>query len=214
MGIVKTNPCSKNWEANNIIYEESVNPDGFNYEHFYNGINYVSPGIHLNAHGYYKECLKYAQSGDKWLDVGCGSGLNFSQSIKVGIEAYGIDIVDKSIEIANTRGIKAIKCSACEKYPFPDKYFDFITATDVLEHLLENDVSKALNEIYRVQKDGGYLLLASCPGNSCNNKPVKNWKQHLHLTLKSKNEWLKMYEKHGFALVEESVCHAFILKKV
>ena len=208
------NPCSKDWKTNNDIYENCKTPNGFNYESFYNRINYVSPGIHLEAHGYYEVCMKYVQEGYKWLDVGCGSGLNFSQSVKKGVDAYGIDIVDKSIEIANKRGIKAFKCSACETYPFADKYFDFLTATVVLEHLLEEDVSRALKEIYRVLKDGKYLLLASCPEDSNNVRKIEDWKRHLHLTLKSKKEWLELYEEHNFVLVEDSVCHAFVLRKM
>jgi ubiquinone/menaquinone biosynthesis C-methylase UbiE len=207
-----SNPCKKSHLFNNKVYQDCITDDGFDYEKFYNGINYVSPGVHLEGKGYYDICMKYVDAGEKWLDVGCGSGLSFSKAVENGIDAYGIDVVDKSIKKSNDRGIKAVKCSACERYPYPDEYFDFISVTDVLEHLLVDDVLKALKEIHRVQKKGKFLLLASCADTS--ERAEDDWKKHFHLTLKTKDEWLEMYLDCGFSLVENSVSDAFILRKV
>ena len=41
---------------------------------------------------------------------------------------------------------------------FPEEFFDLVVAWDVLEHI-END-KKTLKEVYRILKNGGYLLIA------------------------------------------------------
>jgi SAM-dependent methyltransferase len=41
--------------------------------------------------------------------------------------------------------------------PYKENYFDFVIANHVLEHV--NDLSKALSELHRVLKVGGYAIL-------------------------------------------------------
>lgn len=128
------------------------------YDRFYNEINYVSPGIHIEQ--YLSTCLKYIQPGCKWLDVGCGSGNKLKSVIKNNIEVHGMDIVNESIRKSKSNGILTIKNSACDPYPYKTEYFDIITCVDVLEHLVETDAKKAVKEIYRVLKNNSYALLA------------------------------------------------------
>jgi len=208
------NTCSKDWKKNKRMYEECMGEDSFNYDKFYNGLNYCTPAFHLKLHNYYDLCMQYLKKGDKWLDVGCGCGYILSNSIKDGIEPYGIEIVDKSVKLAKQRNIKAVKCSACETYPFADEYFDFITSIDVLEHLLKEDVSRALKEIYRVLKHGKYLLLASCTGDPNNLRPETDWKRYYHLTYQSIGDWVKTYEEHNFVFVKQNKPYGVFLKKL
>jgi ubiquinone/menaquinone biosynthesis C-methylase UbiE len=208
----KTNPCSQNFKFNNRAYEKSKTDKGFDYVNFYNEINYISPGKHLQDKGYYDICIKHLEPGEKWLDVGCGSGTYLCKAVKEGVDVHGIDVVKKSVEIAKGKGIKALKCSACDPYPYPDCHFDLISSTDVLEHLFEEDVCKSLKEIHRVLKDGKYALLASCDDKT--ERLDNDYKKHFHLTLKTKKEWLEIYCKHGFELVEDLVSDGLLLKKI
>ena len=50
-----------------------------------------------------------------------------------------------------------IRCVDLEAIPFPDSYFDVVIANHVLEHV--NDLDRAVAEIARVLKDGGWALL-------------------------------------------------------
>jgi len=213
MGRHRKNTCSKDWKLNRRIYEDSLTEDGFNYEHFYNGVNYCTPALTLEKHNHYDECIKYLNTGEKWLDIGCGCGYILKNAINDGIEPYGIDVVDESVKMATQNGIKAIKCSACESYPYDDEYFDFITAIDVLEHLLIDDVSKALKEIYRVLKPGKHLLFASCPGDPDNLRADDDWKRYFHLTYQSVEKWQQLYEEHNFIFVKETSHYGVLLRK-
>jgi ubiquinone/menaquinone biosynthesis C-methylase UbiE len=87
----------------------------------------------------------------KILDLGCGSGRNFS-AIKG--EIYGIDFSKKMLEFASKKDPKAnlIK-SSVTIIPFKDNFFDaaiYIATLHCIEK--ENDRKKSLEEIYRVLK--------------------------------------------------------------
>ena len=174
-----------------------------NYDNFYNEINYVSPGIHIKQ--YLPTCLKYIKPEEKWLDVGCGSGNELKAVIKNKIEVHGMDIVDKSVRKAKSNGIECIKNSAADPYPYTAKYFDIVTCTDVLEHLTETDARKAVKQIYRVLKDNRHALLA--PALS----PDRTG--YLHLTVKDKQWWIKLFEDEGFTFVEYINPKGILVKK-
>jgi len=77
-----------------------------------------------------------------WLDVGCGHNELVSSIRKKykKIDSWGIDFSCPSADQI---------CDILD-LPFPDKRWDYITAFDVMEHLLPNEVSHALYEMSRV----------------------------------------------------------------
>jgi ubiquinone/menaquinone biosynthesis C-methylase UbiE len=48
---------------------------------------------------------------------------------------------------------------SAEAIPFKDKSFELVILTNALDHF--KDMNKAASEIYRVMKDGGYMLFAT-----------------------------------------------------
>jgi 2-polyprenyl-3-methyl-5-hydroxy-6-metoxy-1,4-benzoquinol methylase len=185
------NPHKDEEEIVSSLEKNYVNGE-MNYENFYNEINYISPGIHIEQ--YLSECLKYVSNGDKWLNVGCGSGNKLKTVLQHKIKLYGMDVVDKSVENANSNGIVCIKHSAASVYPYTDEYFDMITCIDVLEHLTEKDAVEAAKQIYRTLKTKKYALLA--PALS------KDLTGHLHLTVKNKEWWVNLFKDQGFVFVK------------
>ena len=47
------------------------------------------------------------------------------------------------------------------KIPFKSKYFDSISLLEIIEHLSDRDISKILNESYRVLKENGKLFITT-----------------------------------------------------
>jgi len=94
------------------------------------------------------------------LDVGCGFG-HFDEMIRkrrpdVGI--VGLDMLERS-EWKSINGIKFIVGDAlC--MPFPDKSFDVVVSSGLIEHL---DEDKFLAEVKRVLKDGSYNIVINMP---------------------------------------------------
>jgi ubiquinone/menaquinone biosynthesis C-methylase UbiE len=183
---------------------ECKSDDGMDYDKFYNTINYVSPGIHMKK--YFKYCISRIQKNGLWLDVGCGSGNIIKKAITdKNINLYGMDVVDKSVKNAISNGINCIKNSATDKYPYESDKFDLVTCTDVLEHLHPAHVNTALEEIYRVLKEGGIALLAPATKNDKTG--------YFHLTIESKSWWVDMMESSGFKFVEYVGQDGISLKK-
>jgi len=75
------------------------------------------------------------------LDAGCGKGRMVEWAKSEGIDCIGCDF-------ASGYGVQADVLDM----PFDDKSFDLVTAFDLLEHLKEDDLHKALSEMYRVAK--------------------------------------------------------------
>lgn len=95
----------------------------------------------------------------KLLDIGCTNG-DFSESlIKAGFDCYGLEFLDKAIEESTQKGIKVSRGSFLERFPFRDSTFDIVFAGEVIEHTIRDD--KFLEEVYRVLKPGGLLVLTT-----------------------------------------------------
>lgn len=98
--------------------------------------------------------------GKKFLDVGCGLGFFASKAGKLGADVYGIDIGERLINISRKRYPKGkFSVASAARLPFKDNSFDLILCTEVIEHV--NNQNKALSEIFRVLKKGGYLVLTT-----------------------------------------------------
>ena len=97
--------------------------------------------------------------GAKFLDAGCGEGQLIEMLYKQGYpyEFYGVDITTVALEQAKSRNPRAhLKLMDISSLDFEDNYFDFITCTEVIEHIF--DYTAVVNELKRVLKIGGKLI--------------------------------------------------------
>ena len=90
------------------------------------------------------------------LDVGCGTGINFSVLAKYG-DTFSSDASEEALSFSKSRGIDGLVRSNVESLPFLAARFDLVTALDMLEHI--DDDLKGLDELLRVTKDGGVLVI-------------------------------------------------------
>src|SRR3989337_1572500 len=97
----------------------------------------------------------------KLLDIGFGIGGLEKKLARVnGIKVFGIDISEYAVKKArgNLRG--EFRKSNVLKIPYEEEYFDFVIAMEVLEHILPSKIFIALNEIKRVLKGNGELIMS------------------------------------------------------
>ncbi len=108
----------------------------------------------------------------KILDFGCGTGNIAVELRKLSFDVYGVDIDKQAVEevrhkfsenkfekeriqlIDSRKEFFEIKSDY--KLPFEDGFFDFIYAYQVFEHI--SDMDKALQELGRVLKPGGFIF--------------------------------------------------------
>jgi ubiquinone/menaquinone biosynthesis C-methylase UbiE len=104
---------------------------------------------------------RYKIRADRYLDLGCGDGeITMYVSKLVGArEVYGIDIQSTFLKRL-PRTIKGIKANLnYAKLPFPDNYFQLVTAFEVIEHLTNTD--NLIKEALRVLDEGGYFIIST-----------------------------------------------------
>jgi SAM-dependent methyltransferase len=105
---------------------------------------------------------KHIPKGSKFLDVGSGAGyaMRKAQS-ELQCDCYGIDPdpgahgVGRYTE-SSKEGLK-IEKGFSENLPYADNSFDVVYSSHVLEHV--NDEQKSLQEMKRVLKPGGVLII-------------------------------------------------------
>ena len=90
------------------------------------------------------------------LDVGCGTGINYSVLSKYG-DTFSTDASEEALTFSRSRGTDGLARSHLESLPFANSTFDIVTALDVLEHV--DDDLKALDEILRVTAKRGVLVI-------------------------------------------------------
>ncbi len=123
------------------------------------------------------------------LDYGCGNGVHTVWLAKKCKKVIGIDLSKTSLEIAKRR-IKRehLENKAefilmdCENMKFPDNYFDIIFDGGTFSSL---DIDKALVEIWRVLKPGGYLVGIETLGHN----PFFNLKRKINKIFGKRTEW-------------------------
>lgn len=89
------------------------------------------------------------------LDVGCGTGGNFSFLDAYG-RVEGCDYSEEAIRFCNMRGTHPAREASIYELPYENESFDLVTCLDVIEHLRFD--LPAFRELNRVLKSGGYLL--------------------------------------------------------
>jgi len=90
------------------------------------------------------------------LEDGCGVGEYLAHLAMHAKQAVGLDYEFERALEARIK-VSEVVCGAGEKLPFPDNYFDLVLSHEVLEHV--QDDQQAINEILRVLKLGGRLVL-------------------------------------------------------
>lgn len=105
-----------------------------------------------------KGFLKSYSKGSKILELGCSGGILIKELNEGGFtNVYGLDISKEAIDKCKEKGIKNVKAADAIKTGFKDKEFDIIIASDVLEHI--KDENKAVNEWKRLLKPNGTLIV-------------------------------------------------------
>ena len=104
---------------------------------------------------------KYSQktSGNRLLDLGCGTGFILFLAAPYFKEIYGVDITPAMLDLATSKLKKQktakvnLSLAESEHLPFRNSFFDVITGYSFLHHLPA--LSPTLKEAYRVLKRGG-----------------------------------------------------------
>ncbi len=131
------------------------------------------------------------------LDVGCGTGAAVRYHREIGgKEAYGVDFAKPAGDFWKRFDVdRYCVVGSAEEIPFRDNHFDIVTCTDVFEHIPEENVSRVLDEMYRVGKRDFLFLIALKKANikmPDGSEP--------HICIKPPEWWVEKVHKAGFKM--------------
>lgn len=137
------------------------------------------------------------------LDVGCGRGDLVVEFSKIGVEIYGIDILEESITRSFREEAKDKVCIAdAERLPFKQGSFDLVIAHHVIEHLHNPELF--IRETHRVLRKGGVVFcVTTIPpfGMTKLYRILRLQREPTHVSLHSRSFWIKIFEENGFKLI-------------
>ncbi len=94
------------------------------------------------------------QPQEKILEIGCGRGYTTKKIQEIVPQTFGIDLNEKAVQNGVARNLQTMNA---ESLQFPDNTFDKIYSFHTIEHI--PNIAKALQEMARVLKPGGKVLL-------------------------------------------------------
>lgn len=91
------------------------------------------------------------------LDVGCADGIILEPFIKDN-NIVGMEISESLSRKARKKGMKVLQIDIEKGFPFPDKNFDIVVATQIMEHIVNTDFFLA--ECNRVLRKNGAIIVS------------------------------------------------------
>lgn len=154
--------------------------------------------------------LARLRSGDKVLDIGCGTGnltLAAEKMVGVGGTVVGLDVEPAMIHQARQKAAKTnspvlFEVASITAIPYPDAAFDVILSTAMFHHLNPTQQVEGLAELYRVLKGDGRLLIVDL--NTARRSLVASLPGHKHLARQDTvlSELPGLLQRTGFQKVQ------------
>lgn len=178
----------------NRLIEQAKNPKGWVGARMLGIMNYAHHGMNMWA--LEKLAIKDAAT---MLDIGCGGGKTLQLLSKMNSlgKIYGIDSSAQAISNSANSNKKDVNSGKVQlrqaevtNIPFPDHYFELITAFQT--HYFWEDLGRSMQEVYRVTKPGGTFCIIA-----------ELYKINYHMkSHKSKEELEQLLRETGFPTVK------------
>ena len=124
-----------------------------------NSEEYFNSTLNVDMTNTYKEFLKLVPEGGKILDLGCGSGRDSMNFMKLGYEVIAVDGAKKLAKRASVLLRKEVIVSTFEELELKEK-FHGIWACASLLHIKREDLKIVLNNLYNNLDDKGVFYMS------------------------------------------------------
>lgn len=124
-----------------------------------NSEEYFNSTLNVDMTNTYKEFLKLVPEGGKILDLGCGSGRDSMNFMKLGYEVIAVDGAKKLAKKASVLLGKEVIVSTFEELELKEK-FHGIWACASLLHIKREDLKTVLNNLYNNLDDNGVFYMS------------------------------------------------------
>lgn len=124
-----------------------------------NSEEYFNSTLNVDMTNTYKEFLKLVPKDGKILDLGCGSGRDSMNFMKLGYEVIAVDGAKKLAKRASVLLGKEVIVSTFEELELKEK-FHGIWACASLLHIKREDLKIVLNNLYNNLEDNGVFYMS------------------------------------------------------
>jgi SAM-dependent methyltransferase len=135
--------------------------------------------------------------GARFLDVGCGTGRWVRRYGELGFSPVGVDATIGMLQIARAHDTRApLTTGLAQSLPFCDAAFDCLSDITVVQHIPYEFQSRALQEMVRVIKPGGRMILMEviCGKDTHIGKDS-------HVFPREPRDWISEVERCGASLI-------------
>lgn len=137
----------------------------FDYEEYYKKVSPIYDQVRLDYKDDFENTVNIIlnQCGKETkdiLDIGCGTGRYGQKFAEMGYRVLGIDKSLNQLEQAK-KNIRAIQGNATN-LPFSNESFDVCIMILMLHHLGKDERTKAFEEVNRVLRKNGVLIIKTC----------------------------------------------------
>ena len=116
-------------------------------------------GAHSRQDALFREISRLAPGG-RLLEIGFGDGY-LLRRLAGRYECHGADISPGNVGQMSVAipEVRFALTAPDGRLPYPDAHFDLFVATEVLEHMDDDQLSASVREIHRVLKPGGHAVI-------------------------------------------------------
>jgi ubiquinone/menaquinone biosynthesis C-methylase UbiE len=129
------------------------------------GINLLTGG---QLDDLYDRLIAHVKEGDRVLDIGCGTGALTLRAAKKGAHVKAIDINPGMLDVAKAKAqdahlsqnIEFVEMGVAELGDEENEVYDVVMSGLCLSELTEQELDFTMNEVNRILKPGGFILVA------------------------------------------------------
>lgn len=172
-------------------YDYFDNPDlGIGYGGYRYDGRYAKPVASICEH--YR-----LRPGNRVLEIGCAKGYILIEFLKLGMRVAGIDTSSYAVESAHPVVCSHIRVGDACELPFDDGAFNLVFGKEVLPHLSESGIRRAVLECMRVSR-GPVFFDIQCGRTRTELEHIKRW-DATHKTVKPPRWWDSLFQELNFS---------------
>jgi uridylate kinase len=188
---------------------------GFRFGKRLSAIRMIAGGL---VHWYRALAIKFFLNPKNCLDVGCGTGELIRNLRKLGVDAYGVEISKDAIEMVDPSVRQYVKEGDILNLPYKKDEFDLVYTFDVLQHIEQSNLRKAIKELVKVSRK---LVLNKIYTKENIYLRLFHYRDFSRISIFSRKYWQKLFNDNddvivmrgGFFRLPSFFETIFILKK-
>ena len=139
----------------------------------------------------------YGKQYNRVLDAGCGQCAVVTYLKRLKRDVYGVELSTAALQQELCPPLMAqgrVRQNTLAKIPWPDRHFDLLFSSDVLEHIPTFDIPEVIREMVRVTKGDVFMSISL---RRAHDDPKPPAEPTIHVTVQPREWWDKQFKNVG-----------------